>query len=109
MDGYEMLEFLCGIIIIVIIIIIFFFFSPPVLMHVVGKGDYWICHRLSIRLSKLWTYTFGTLQMHSSTILVSTALATFACKSTPLTVYLNITMPITPFNSCIFLLSSHQS
>ncbi len=31
--------------------------------------------------------TFGTLQVDSNTIWVSTALATFACKRKPLTVY----------------------
>ncbi len=38
-------------------------------------------------LSLQCTYTFGTLQVHSSSIWVSTALATFACKRKPLTVY----------------------
>ncbi len=33
-------------------------------------------------------YTFGTLQVHSNMFWVSTALATFACKRKPLTVYL---------------------
>ncbi len=32
-------------------------------------------------------YTFSTLQVHSNSIWVSTALATFACKRKPLTVY----------------------
>ena len=35
-------------------------------------------------------YTFGTLQVHSNSIWVSTALAAFACKRKPLTVYFHV-------------------
>ena len=40
-------------------------------------------------------YTLDTLQLHSSSIWVSTALATFACKRKPLTVYFSIGISVT--------------
>ncbi len=48
------------------------------------------CRTVYLRLTFYphFLYTLDTLQVHSSSIWVSTALATFACKRKPLTVYL---------------------
>ncbi len=48
-----------------------------------------LCLFLCFFIQSNCTYTFGTLQVHFSSIWVSTALATFACKRKPLTVYLS--------------------